>query len=132
MIVVNRRDLLDELERCIRSLVGDNAKRSRALALVQELREIPMDAGEWWATYGPTQKPFSGQARQLVECVLAGMTDDAVVADALGIDVADLRKYVDRVNEQIVKKRAAFRITFSRGQVSTHEPVMVRGPKPGR
>ncbi len=129
---MNRRDLLDELERCIRPLVGDNAKRTRAIALVRALRDVPMDATEWWTTYGPTRKQFSAQARQLVECILAGMSDARVIADALGIDVDDLRKCVDRVAEQAVRKRAAFTITLSRGTVSTHEPVILRGPKFGR
>ena len=129
---MNRLDLLDELERCIRPLVGDNAKRARAIALVKELREMPMDSGEWWATYGPTRDLFSKKARQLVECVLAGMSDDVVIAENLGIDVGDLHQAVYRVAKQIEEKRAAFRIKLSRGQVSTHEPVIVRGPKLGR
>jgi hypothetical protein len=129
---MNRHELLDNLEHSIRSLSGDKAARDRALALVKELREVPLDAGEWWATYGPTRKQFSAQARQLVECILAGMSDARVIADALGIDVDDLPRYVHRVAEQIETKRAAFTITLSRGTVSTHEPVILRGPKFGR
>jgi len=129
---MNRLDLLDALEQCIRSLCGDKAIRDKALRVLLQLRESPMETAEWWAAYGPTLKPFSAKARQLVECVLAGMSDARLIADALGIDVADLPQYVHRVAKQIEKKRAAFRIKLSRGQVSTHEPVIVRGPKLGR
>ncbi len=129
---MNRRDLLDELDECIRSLCGDKARRDRALAVVQQLREAPIDTAEWWAAYGPTRKPFSAVARKLVECILAGMSDARLIAEALGIDVADLPRYVHRVGQQAFEKRAGFTLTLSRGQVSTHSLVIVRGPKLGR